>query len=84
MIPPSPGGRTEALVRKAAAEVQLLSADNDLVTTMDSLDMVNLFVELERAFERSIPPEIISPASFGSVATLARTLDQLLQSTRAG
>jgi hypothetical protein len=63
-----------ALVKRTAAELQLLSAQGELVPSMDSIDMVNLFVGLEAAMGRSIPPELVSPEVFASVESIAHAL----------
>jgi acyl carrier protein len=46
---------------------------------MDSIDMVNLFVGLEAAIGRSIPPELISPQAFASIESLVHALGDLVQ-----
>jgi acyl carrier protein len=69
-------------IRDAAQRLNLLSHDADLIP-MDSLDMVNLYVELEEAIGCKIPPETISPEIFQSVSTLAEAVAACL-SGRSG
>jgi len=45
---------------------------------MDSIDMVNLFVELEAVIGRPIPPESFSPESFASVSALTAVLESVI------
>jgi hypothetical protein len=67
-----------AAIRSAAARLHLLSREGDLSPSMDSIDMVNLFVELEAVIGRPIPPESFSPESFASVSALTAVLESVI------
>jgi acyl carrier protein len=65
------------VVRDAAQRLQLLTPEGDLISPMDSIDMINLFVELEAALGMPIPVETISPETFESIARLALALESV-------
>jgi acyl carrier protein len=63
---PPDHGQVYAIV----AELNLLTDAGALKQPLDSLDVVNLYVELEGRLNITIPPEEISPENFGSIEQL--------------
>jgi len=57
-------------VNAIAGELNLLTDAGALKQPLDSLDVVNLYVELEGRLGITIPPEEISPENFESIERL--------------
>jgi acyl carrier protein len=67
----------DILARRAIAGP--ISAEAELTQLgLTSLDMVELMLRIEAEFDITIPAEKITPASFGSVASIAAMLGDIL------
>jgi acyl carrier protein len=44
---------------------------------MNSLNMVNLLLEIEAAFNVTIPPKLVTPSNFRSVSSLTQLVESL-------
>lgn len=80
--------KVTALVNRMLTERSLkfpASADDDLRSVgLSSLDMVNLVLSVESAFDVSIPDADITPARFRSISTIASLVTALLSACEVG
>ena len=79
--------RIVTLVRDILAQNSIsadVAADAKLVDIgLTSMDMVNLMLAVEAAFDFTIPQEMITPENFQSVATLERLVSGQLTAAKA-
>jgi acyl carrier protein len=59
----------------AAQSLNLLTPEGELASPLDSIDMVNLVVELEGLLGHSLLPEAVAPEHFASVAALVEIVE---------
>jgi acyl carrier protein len=78
----SPGDRVVDVVQRLLAERSIsrpVSSDDDLREVgLTSLDMVNLMLSVESAFDLEIPEIDITPANFRSISTISNLVTTLL------
>jgi acyl carrier protein len=66
-------GIVEALLAKRAGAARAVAPDESLTDAgLTSLDMVNLMLAVEDAFEIEIPQTRMTPANFRSIAAIER------------
>lgn len=68
---------TGILSRQPQGARSIGPADSLSDAGVSSLDMVNLMLALESTFDIFIPPEMIKPSSFRSIASIAAMIDTL-------
>jgi acyl carrier protein len=67
---------TQLLAERAPAYP--IPADAPLTAAgLNSLDMVNLLLEIEASFEVTIPARMVSPKSFRTIGSIARLIEGL-------
>lgn len=68
----------ETILRGNGHPVSVGSDDRLVDAGLTSMDMVNLMLAVEAAFDIMIPPADITPANFRSVATIEAMVERIL------